>query len=128
MAQATLGCIAPSFIVSDVSRTIAYYREQLGFGVMYQQPEADPFFAIVRRDDVMIFVKASGTPPLPNSTRDRSMKWDAYVYLPDPDALAAEFAGRAVALHRPLGMTSEHLWGFEIRDPDGYTLFFGRPA
>lgn len=95
---------------------------------MFQDPDTDPFFAIVRRDDVMIFVKSVGAAAQPNWTRDASIKWDAYVYVPDPDALAAEYAGRSVAFHRSLGMTSERLWGFEIDDPDGYRLFFGRPA
>jgi len=128
MTPARLGAIAPSFIVGNVTRTIAFYRDQLGFGTMFQDPERDPFFAIVRRDDVMIFVKSGGAPAQPNWTRDASIKWDAYVYVPDPDALAAEYAGRSVAFHRPLGMTSERLWGFEVDDPDGYRLFFGRPA
>ena len=64
---------------------------------------------------------------MPNSSRHPWMKWDAYVSVPDPDALAAEFAGSGVVFHTPLGNTSENLRGFDVRDPDGYVLFFGRP-
>jgi catechol 2,3-dioxygenase-like lactoylglutathione lyase family enzyme len=128
MTRTRIETISPFFIVNDVSRTIAFYQNNLGFEVMYQNPDTDPFFAIVRRDGAMLFVKSDkDTRPQPNSARNSEIKWDAYLYLPDPDALAAEFAGSDVAFHKPPGRTSEGLRGFEIRDPDGYVLFFGRP-
>ena len=77
----------------------------------------------------MIFVKHGheSATPSPNSSRDPWTKWDAYLYVPDPEALASEFAGNGATFHKPLGITSENLLGFEMRDPDGYVLFFGRP-
>lgn len=120
--------IAPLFIVSDVTQTIAFYRDKLGFEAMYQQPEKDPFFSMLRRDGVMFFVKSvDHVEPLPTSRRHPWIAWDAYVYVPDPDSLAAEFAGNQVAFRKPLAVNSDHLRGFEISDPDGYVLFFGRP-
>jgi catechol 2,3-dioxygenase-like lactoylglutathione lyase family enzyme len=127
MTRARIETISPFFIVSNVSKTIAFYRE-LGFETIYQEPQTDPFFAIVRRDGAMIFLKhGESAPPMPNPLRNPSMKWDAYVYAPDPDGLAAEFAGKSITFHKPLMNTSENLRGFEVRDPDGYVLFFGRP-
>ena len=55
------------------------------------------------------------------------MRWDAFIYVPDPDALAAEFAGNGAAFSVSLTETNDCLRGVEIRDPDGYVLFFGRP-
>jgi hypothetical protein len=55
------------------------------------------------------------------------MRWDAFVYASDPDSLAAEFAGNGAAFSVPLKDTNDGLRGFEIFDPDGYVLFFGRP-
>ncbi len=55
------------------------------------------------------------------------MRLDAFVYAPDPDALAAEFADQGAAFSKPLMDTHDGLRGFEISDPDGYVLFFGRP-
>jgi catechol 2,3-dioxygenase-like lactoylglutathione lyase family enzyme len=127
MTRGRIESISPFFVVTNVSQTIAFYREKLGFETAYQEPMADPFFAIVRRDMAMIFLKHGGAPPMPNPLRSPSMKWDAYVSVPDPDALAAEFAGNSLTLHKPLMNTSENLRGFEVRDPDGYVLFFGRP-
>jgi hypothetical protein len=84
--------------------------------------------AIIGRDGAQIFIKSEkGVPPLPNPKRHRHMRWDAFVYVEDPDGLAAEFAGNGAAFSVPLTDTSDGLRGFEISDPDGYVLFFGRP-
>jgi catechol 2,3-dioxygenase-like lactoylglutathione lyase family enzyme len=129
MTRPTTAAISPFFIVGNVDRTIAFYCGKLGFEVTFQEPEQDPFFAIVRRDGAQLFVKAvdENTPPLPNSRRHPSARWDAYVYAPDPDALAAEFSAHGAAFSEALQDTHDGLRGFEIHDPDGYVLFFGRP-
>ena len=114
-------------IVRHVDRTIAFYADRLGFETSYEAPEQEPFFAIVGRDGASLFVKAGEASPLPNPKRDPAMRWDAYCYTPDPDALAAEFAERGAPLSSPLKDTTDGLRGFEITDPDGYVLFFGRP-
>jgi catechol 2,3-dioxygenase-like lactoylglutathione lyase family enzyme len=128
MTRPTIGSICPFFIASAVARSIAFYQEKLGFETRFQQPDEDPFFAIVGRDDAMLFLKAGKAAPMPNPTRDPEMRWDAYCFVADPDALAEEFAGRGVTFSKPLRDTSDGLRGFEIADPDGYVLFFGRPA
>jgi hypothetical protein len=68
--------------------------------------------------------------PLPNYKRDVKKgiaRWDAFVGVPDPDSLAAEFASRNVEFSEPLKDTDDGLRGFELKDADGYVLFFGRP-
>lgn len=128
MTRAKTTAISPFFIVSDVERTIAFYRDTLGFEVTFQQPERNPFSAILLRDGAQLFVKSEGgIKPVPNSQRHRHLRWDAFVYTPDPDALAAEFAANGATFSSPLKDTSDGLRGFEITDPDGYVLFFGRP-
>jgi catechol 2,3-dioxygenase-like lactoylglutathione lyase family enzyme len=120
--------ISPFFIVSNVNQTIAFYRDKLGFETRFQEPDQNPFFAIIGRDGVQLFVKSDkDVLPLPNPARHPYMSWDAYVDTPDPDALAAEFADHGAALSEPLKDTHDGLRGFEICDPDGYVLFFGRP-
>jgi catechol 2,3-dioxygenase-like lactoylglutathione lyase family enzyme len=123
----TLSSIAPFFIVRDISRALSFYCERLGFEVSHASPSPDPFFAIARRDGVQVFFKAIDPTiaPLPNSQRHPWARWDAYVHTADPDALAAEFASRGIS--PPLADTGDGLRGFEIKDPDGYVLFFGRP-
>jgi catechol 2,3-dioxygenase-like lactoylglutathione lyase family enzyme len=128
MTRATTPAISPFFIVSNVDQSIAFYRDKLGFERRFQQPDRNPFFAILGRDGAQIFVKSEkDLAPLPNSKRHPGMRWDAFVYAEDPDALAAEFADGGAAFSAPLKETHDGLRGFEICDPDGYVLFFGRP-
>jgi catechol 2,3-dioxygenase-like lactoylglutathione lyase family enzyme len=128
MTRPTTTAISPSFIVSNVDQTIAFYRDKLGFETRFQQPDRNPFSAIIGRDGAQIFIKSEkDVAPLPNSKRHRHMRWDAFVYAPDPDALAQEFADHGAAFSVPLKDTNDGLRGFEICDPDGYVLFFGRP-
>jgi catechol 2,3-dioxygenase-like lactoylglutathione lyase family enzyme len=127
MSGPTLEKMCPFFIVSRVNQSIAFYRDKLGFECWHQQPERDPFFAIVGRDAAMLFIKSGVAEPLPNPKRDPDMRWDAYVLVNDPDALAAEFVDRGVTFSKPLKDTHDGLRGFEITDTDGYVLFFGRP-
>jgi catechol 2,3-dioxygenase-like lactoylglutathione lyase family enzyme len=128
MPQAAIEHISPFFIVSNVDQTIAFYRDKLGFETRFQEPKRDPFFAIVGRGGAQLFVKSDqGLSPLPNSSRHPAMRWDAFVYAPDPDALAVEFAQLGATFSVPLRDTHDGLRGFEITDPDGYVIFFGRP-
>ena len=78
----------------------------------------------------MIMVKDVGVDPLPNYKRDVKKgwaRWDAYLHVADPDALAAEFLSRNVEFSQPLKNDDDGLRGFELKDIDGYVLFFGRP-
>jgi catechol 2,3-dioxygenase-like lactoylglutathione lyase family enzyme len=128
MARAKIGAISPSFIVSNVDQTITFYRDKLGFETRFRAPDVGAFFAVIGRDGAQILVKSDkDVSPLPNSTRHPFMRWDAFVYASDPDGLAAEFADHGTAFSEPLKDTHDGLRGFEIRDPDGYILFFGRP-
>ncbi|MGH3878697.1 MAG: VOC family protein [Actinophytocola sp.] len=128
--RAALGAISPLFVVSDLQQALAFYRERLGFEVTHQAPTPDPFFAIVARDGVQVLLKvvADDVGALPNPSRHPHARWDAYVHVSDPDALAAEFRDRGVTFSTPLADTDDGLRGFELTDHDGYVLFFGRPA
>ena len=133
---ATLSSIAPFFIVADVPATLSFYRDMLGFEVTFRGPTPeDEFFGIVRRDGAMIMFKSLGAirdgkeilvEPVPNYAREPAFSWDAYVDVPDLDALAAEFISRGVNFSVPLtDRGADGVRGFVIKDPDGYGLFFG---
>ena len=127
MTKAEIAGISPFFIVNNATVSLSFYRDQLGFDVTFQEPAEDPFFVIVNRGRAMIMLKDVGVDPLPNHKRGPMARWDAYVYVPDPDALAAEFGSRDVEFSEPLKDTDDGLRGFELKDPDGHVLFFGRP-
>lgn len=135
MTTPTISGIAPFFIVADVPKALAFYRDVLGFDIEFRGPTPeDEFFGIVRRGGAMIMLKALGemvdgrevvVEPVPNYGREPASSWDAYVNVSDPDALAAEFATRGVRFSVPIGNNDDGLRGFEVQDLDGYGLYFG---
>jgi catechol 2,3-dioxygenase-like lactoylglutathione lyase family enzyme len=131
MNKPEISGIAPFFIVKNVPAALSFYRDRLGFDITFQGPtDDDIFFGIVQRGAAMIMMKEVGVDPVPNYTRDIKQgiaRWDAYMYVPDPDALSAEFLSRNVEFVTPLQNNDDGLRGFEIKDADGYMLYFGRP-
>ena len=132
MASRTeVGIAAPLFIVNSVPETLRFYRDKLGFEVTFEGPEPDDiFFGIVERGRAMFMFKAVNVEPVPNYTRDVGCgiaSWDAYIYVPDPDALYEEFVARNIDFKLPLCNNSDNLRGFEVRDINGYIIYFGRP-
>ena len=131
MTKAEISGIAPFFIVKNVPAALLFYRDRLGFDITFQGPsEDDIFFGIVQRGAAMIILKDIGVDPVPNYSRDIKKgiaRWDAYLHVKDPDALATEFSSRNVQFFEPLKNDDDGLRGFEVKDADGYILFFGRP-
>jgi catechol 2,3-dioxygenase-like lactoylglutathione lyase family enzyme len=128
-ARAVLGAVSPFFIVSNLQRALDFYRDDLGFEVTFTGPDTDSFFATVQRDAAQILLKvvADGVEALPNRRRHPDARWDAFIYVADPDTLASEFESRGVVFSAPLSDTDDGLRGFELADRDAYLLFFGRP-
>lgn len=130
-AEIKVGPSSPLFIVRDVPATLAYYRERLGFEITFQGPDPDDiFFGIVLRGQAMIMFKDVDVDPIPNCTRDIGhgiAGWDAYIYVSDPDSLYDDFASRDLEFKMPLCNNSDNLRGFEVRDVNGYIIYFGRP-
>jgi catechol 2,3-dioxygenase-like lactoylglutathione lyase family enzyme len=127
MIRPTTTAVSPCFIVNDVEETIAFYGK-LGFETRFLAPEQGPFFAIIGRDGAQLFLKSErDIAPVPNHTRHPHLRWDAFLYTADPDALADEFTANNAPFSKLLQDTHDGLRGFEIRDLNGYILFFGRP-
>ena len=131
MTKPEISGIAPFFISRHVPTALSFYRDRFGFDIAFQGPtEDDIFFGIVERGAATIILKNIGVEPVPNYTRDIKKgiaRWDAFLHVPDPDALAAEFSSRNVEFFTPLkdDYADDGLRGFEVKDADGYLLFFG---
>ena len=121
--------ISPFFIVANLKTAISFYADKLGFEVRFIGPPDGEYFAIVGRDKVSIFLKEihPGINAIPNHTRHEWARWDAYISTDDPENLFEEYNSAGVSFHDPIRVNSDDLLGFEIKDADGYVLFFGRP-
>ncbi len=129
---ATLRSITPCFIVDSLQSSLDFYQSKLGFEIAYKgggDCHEEDFWAFVRRDGVMISLKAIAPEihPQPNHSRHEWARWDAYIHTSDPDSLYEEYVARAVPIHKHLKDTEDGLRAFEITDNNGYVLCFGRP-
>ena len=111
LLQQTVDRLAP---LASPERTLVVCGPAHAAGVARQLPELPTANVIVE--------------PLPNYGRQPAFSWDAYLEVPDPDALAGEFASRGVRFSTPIMDRDDGLRGFEVKDLDGYGLFFGRVA
>jgi catechol 2,3-dioxygenase-like lactoylglutathione lyase family enzyme len=121
--------IWPFFIVTDLRKSVSFYKDKLGFHIRHIGPDGDPYWAIVGRDNISIMLKAitRDVTPVPNYMRHVYAPWDAYISTEDPDRLFGEFSSKDVSFRKPLHNNSDNLRGFEVTDADGYVLFFGKP-
>jgi catechol 2,3-dioxygenase-like lactoylglutathione lyase family enzyme len=127
--MSNLNFISPFFIVSNLKDSVSFYINKLGFKIWYTGPDDDPYWAMVGRGPVSIMLKAIGDDinPVPNSTRHKWARWDAYISTEEPDSLFEELSSHGVTFRQPIWDDSDGLRGFEVTDADGYVLFFGRP-
>lgn len=120
--------VTPVFPVSDISTTIRWYEEQLGF-IGDPFPENEPYvFAILRRDDIEIMlqrIEDYEKPDLYNSRRGGV--WDAYIRVEGVQDLFESVKDEATIV-QPLRRQPYGNWEFEVRDPNGYLLVFSEPS
>ena len=113
--------ISPVLLVSDLDRSVAYYRDQLGFTVDWEHRFAPglPVFMSLVRDGMQIY--------LSEHSGDCQVGGLVHFVIPDVDAWHAEFAQRgaeiAEAPNNDLGFRN-----MTIKDPDGNQLRFMEPA
>ena len=115
--------IAPQFFTMDIPRTLAYYKEKLGFECRGTWLDP-PVYAIVARDEHAIHFRCA-EPPTANPDKYADELLDAYLFVADADALYAEFAARGVEFTREPVDTPWHSREFVVKDCDGRLLTFG---
>ncbi len=114
---------SPEFVVADIARTAAFYRDRLGFTRVktYFDP---PRYAIASRGGATLHFSLVSTPQKPVSNCAAAGVWDACVEVVGVDALAAEFRGRGVPLVRGPVDTFYGAREIEVADPDGFHIVF----
>ena len=123
-APGILNYIAPVFRVADISRSLAFYREQLGFSLDFV---FEGFYAGVSRDGCQIHLKHSPPALRDQKAFEQEEHIDACIGVQSAEMLSASFASAGVHFvvplrHMPYGTE------FYVRDPDGYVLGFVQSA
>lgn len=122
--MAELRSLAVCFPVADISGTIRWYEEQLGF-IGDPFPANEPYvFAILTRDEVEIFLQRVEGYQKRNLYDARpGGVWDAYIRTEGVKDLYESVRGEAEIV-QPLRRQPYGAWEFEIRDLNGYVLVF----
>jgi catechol 2,3-dioxygenase-like lactoylglutathione lyase family enzyme len=116
--------IAPQFLVEDLDRAIAFYRDKLGFELDFAY---ESFYAAVSRDGFAIHLKCAPKSSAERAKRKADEHLDAYISVSGIRDLFGELQSRGVQVMKPL---TEEPWAcvdFYVEDADGYILCFSEP-
>jgi glyoxylase I family protein len=123
-----LGLWGVRYQVQDVTRSIAFYTERLGFKLDFQKP---PAFAQVSIDGLKLILSgpgASGSRPMPDGRRQESGGWNRVILQ------VSDLPSRIEALKKEgLRFRNEMEEGpggrqIQIEDPDGNPIELLEPA
>ena len=110
--------------VTDFDRSLAFYRDALGFDVAYTYGEP-AFWGELTRDGARLNLRFVDESPWRDGVRDAEQLLSAYVLVADAKSLFVAYDTTGVDFHTRL---ERKPWGndeFVVRDPDGNLILFG---
>ncbi len=129
-ASITFLSVVPQFTVPDLVRTVAYYRDVLGFDVMGYWDGAhvtaaptDPVFAIVKRGQTQLFFNRGDGSEVRSGRAEGG--YDVYFHVVGVDTLAEELRSRGAEI---LDGPEDRSYGqreFMVRDCNDLIVAFG---
>lgn len=121
--------VTPNLVVSDIDRSLAFYRDVLGFSVVTTVPEQPPLaFVWMQRDTVNVFLNSESSTGMTASPGSNIL----FITLEPGDiATGIDALFAAVKDRAPVEMpVTDQFYGmreFTITDPDGYVVTFAQP-
>lgn len=129
MSSGDLQQAVPFFSVHDIERTVRFYVDGLGFLVTKEWRDNGKLrWCWLERDAVAVMLQAFWTDGTHRNVPDGPAGVGATVTFICRDAVALwrGFVARGVSAKRPF--VGNGMWVTEVRDPDGYLLFFESPT
>ena len=109
--------LEPRLHIADYRRSVAFYRDVLGFEVKLEFPEENPVFAMLERDGTAIQIGG------PQGTKSHANPPTCTFYFDVEDALALYDEVKAkVAIEWGPEVFFYHRREFAFRDPDGHLI------
>jgi uncharacterized glyoxalase superfamily protein PhnB len=124
----TLARLTPMLHVADVERSLAFYRDNLGFTLMSPESALRDFgWAHIRRDgvDLMLAGGLEGSPLRQPGAISADWPVMFYFYPDDVESLHRALGSRGVEVGK-LCVTFYRMKEFSCLDPDGHMLTFGQ--
>lgn len=128
--KATIVYAEPQLLVTDVTASCNFYREKLGFTVVFSYG-CPPYYAQVGRDAARLNLRYVERTVIEPTVRDREQLLSASMTLASAEEiklLYLEFQSAGVAFAQTL---KKQPWGarnFIVKDPDGNLLLFAGPS
>ena len=133
----SFGRLVPMLTTDDLSGTIAFYRDTLGFEVAGTYPEDNPNWCYLRRGDSHLMFSSLHLPDHDHDEHGHDKEgeehhhhgptgvWTLYIYPDDVESLWERLKGQAPVAFPPYD-TDYGMREFGIRDPNGFMLSFGK--
>ena len=134
-SKATIVSAEPQLLVTDIKRSCEFFREKLGFSLVFSYGEP-PYYAQVGRDVARLNLRCVERgcverPVIESTVRDREELLSASMTVATAEEiklLFLEFQSAGVAFQQTL---KKQPWGaknFVVKDPDGNLLLFAGPT
>ena len=110
---------APVLPVDNLKETAAYYKEVFGFEISFMW--GDPaHYAVLKRDGVGVHLTER------EDTRAKISPSTVYVFVDDVDAVYEELKAKGIEMFSPPETQEYGMREFEVSDPNGHFLIFGK--
>lgn len=124
----TIRNLVPLLEVFDLPASIAFYRDVLGFKLISGD---DSWWAMLELGGATLMLNTAyerdERPPKPDPARVKGHADTSLYFSSDPDEIYAHLRSIGLNVKEP-SVTSYGMKQVSIRDPDGFQLFFTRPA
>ena len=121
----SLQTIWPLIWVTDMRRSLDFYRDGLGFELVasWELPQGIAWCRLERGPISLMLQLAPGDVPPPVEGQAAEL----FILCDDAHALHAEFVARGIQATQPKRMEYDMLQ-FRVTDPDGYPIWFENPV
>ena len=125
MTKAKITANAPVLLVKDLPKSLAYWRDKLGFTdqKVFGHP---PNFAMVKRDDFTVMLaQVEADKTFVSNWHIVEKMWDVYFWVDDAEAIYAEFQASGAIIDYTLYVAPHGVKEFGIQDLDDHDIAFG---
>ncbi len=129
-SKAKIVCAEPQLLVTDIKRSGDFFREKLGFSLVFSYGKP-PYYAQVCRDAARLNLRCVKRPVIESTVRDRVELLSVSMTVAAAEEiklLFLEFQSAGVAFHQTLKMQPWGARNFIVKDPDGNLLLFSGPT
>lgn len=114
MENTKIGYPVPQLPVDDVEKAQIYYRDILGFEILWIYPENEKYIGAVNRENTTIFFART------NKLIEPNIHW---IYAEDVDLTYAEFKERGADIIEEIDDKPWNIRQFTIKDLNGHIFY-----